>query len=136
MNSHSRLPTTSFLWARPIAAVALIFGVMTVLSGGGVLFGPAETRELAGNYVGLVVWFNFLAGGAYVTAAIGLWLRENWAAHLATLIAVATAVVAVGFAFLVLRGVAFEMRAVGALALRFAFWAAVALLAHRATRKA
>jgi hypothetical protein len=113
----------------------MIFGVMTVLSGGGVLFGPAETREAAGNYVGFVVWFNFLAGGAYVAAAIGLWLRKNWAAHLSTLIAAATAAVASGFAFLVLRGEAFEMRTVGALAFRFVFWAAVALLAHRATRK-
>lgn len=136
MNILRPLPTTSFQWARPVAVFALIFGVMTILSGGGVLFGPAETRASAGNYVGLVVWFNFLAGGAYVAAAVGLWLRKRWAAHLATLIAVATAVVALGFAFLVLRGEAFEMRTVGALALRFVFWVAVALLAHRATRNA
>jgi hypothetical protein len=136
MTSTSSLPTSAVQFARPVAIIALIFGVMTVLSGGGVLFGPEETRESAGNYVGFVVWFNFLAGGAYVAAAIGLWQRQKWSARLATLIAVATAVVALGFAFLVLRGAAFEMRTVGAMALRLAFWVAVAVLAHRATRKA
>lgn len=136
MTNTSSLPNTAIKWARPVAVIALIFGVATLLSGGGVLFGPQETRESAGNYVGFVVWFNFLAGGVYVAAAVGLWLRQTWSAQLAGLIAATTAVVALGFAVLVLRGAAFEMRTVGALALRFAFWAAVALLAHRATRKA
>ncbi|MBW6494674.1 MAG: hypothetical protein K0B16_09005 [Burkholderiaceae bacterium] len=136
MTNTSFLPTTAIQWARPVAVIALIFGVITLLSGGGVLFGPQEARDSAGNFVGFVVWFNFLAGGAYVAAAVGLWMRKSWSAHLATLIAAATAAVALGFAVLVLRGAAFEMRTVGAMALRFAFWAAVALLAHRATRKA
>ena len=119
-----------------MAVIAMIFGVMTVFSGGSVLFGPAEAREWAGSYIRFVVWFNFLAGGAYVAAATGLWLRKKWAAHLSILIMVATAVAATGFSIVVLRGEAFEMRTVGALAFRFIFWAAVALLAYRAFRKA
>jgi hypothetical protein len=136
MNNLAPQCATSFRWARPTAVFAMIFGVMTIFSGGSVLFGPAEAQALAGNYIRFVVWFNFLAGGVYVAAAIGLWLRKNWAAHLAALIAIATAVVALVFATMVLRGDAYEMRTVGALAFRFVFWAVVALLAQRALRRA
>ena len=129
-------PTTSFRWARPTAVIAMIFGIMTIFSGGSVLFGPAEAQALAGDYIRFVVWFNFLTGGVYVAAAFGLWLHKNWAAHLATIIAAATALVALVFATMVLRGDAFEIRTVGALAFRFIFWAVVALLAQRATRRA
>ncbi|EPX77175.1 hypothetical protein thalar_02896 [Litoreibacter arenae DSM 19593] len=90
------------------------------------LFGPEKAGELAGNYVGFVVWFNFLAGGLYIIAAIGLWTGKVWAAYLAALIAIATAVVAFGFAFVILRGRPFEMRTVGVLILRFSVWAGIA----------
>ncbi len=135
MNTTHPKPPKPLWWAKPIATLALIFGVMTVISGGNILFGPAEARELAGNYFGFVVWFNFLAGGAYVVAAVGLWCHKNWAFHLAAFIAIATAVVALVFALLVLRGQAFEMRTVGALAFRFTFWAVVAFLARQIAKR-
>lgn len=134
MASQAPKRAASYRWARPVAVFALIFGVMTIVSGGSVLFGPTQAREWAGNYIRFVVWFNFLAGSAYVAAAIGLWLRRVWAGHLAALIAGATALVASGFAAVVLQGAAFEMRTAGALAFRFAFWAAVAAVAYRAAR--
>jgi hypothetical protein len=114
-----------------IAAMALIFGVLTVFSGGSVLFGPDTAQVGAGNYVGFVVWFNFVAGGFYIFAAIGLWLGKNWAMGLSALIAILTAVVALGFALVVLRGTPFETRTIGALALRFTFWTVAALVAKR-----
>ena len=136
MNSSRSSPNPGSAWARPIAAIALIFGVMTLFSGASVLFGPNEARALAGNYIGFVVWFNFLAGGFYVVAAIGLWLGKPWAGRLAALIALGTALVALAFAIVVLGGRDFEMRTVGALGLRFAFWAAIARFATRQARPA
>ena len=136
MTSQSPTPDKLSAWARPIAAIALVFGVMTLFSGGSVLFGPPEARVWAGNYIGFVVWFNFLAGGAYVVAAVGLWQGRRWAVWLAALIAAATALVALGFAIVVLRGAAFEMRTVGALTFRTAFWTAIALIAARWSRRA
>lgn len=132
MNWLRSRSSKSFRSSRPVAIVAAIFGVMTIFSGGTVLFGPSAAQEWAGNYVQFIVWFNFLAGFAYVMAAIGLWLRTMWAIQLAVVIAAATVLAAAGFAFLVLNDVAFEMRTVGALAFRFMFWAAVAVFAHRA----
>lgn len=134
MSIQSVGPTPPSIWLKLLAVLALIFGVMTVFSGGGVLFGPAEAQTWAGNYVRFVVWFNFLAGGVYIVAAIGLWTGANWAVHLSVLIAIATALVALGFALMVILGSPFEMRTVGALALRISFWTLVALIAKRAVR--
>lgn len=136
MNNQTDHPAISNRWVKPVSVFALIFGLMTVFSGGSVLFGPAEARVWAGSYIQFVVWFNFLAGFAYVLAAIGLWQRKCWAPKLAGLIAGATAAAALGFSVVVLQGGAFEMRTVGALAFRFAFWAAIAVFAHRAMRTA
>lgn len=125
-------PHRESLAQKILAVIALVFGILTLFSGGNVLFGPEAAQQMAGNYVDFVVWFNFLAGAFYVLAAVGLWLGKGWAAGLSALITLATAVVALGFAYVVLRGTSFEMRTVGALALRFIFWAGVAWSAFRA----
>jgi len=109
-----------------VAAVALAFGVATILSGGQVLFGPESAREAAGHYIPFVVWFNFLAGFVYVAAAIGLATRQPWAAFLALVIAGATSLVFFYFVLFVLTGVPFESRTVGAMTLRIALWAGIA----------
>lgn len=46
------------------AATVLLFGLLMIRSGGGVQFG-GEASD-AGAIVSFVVWFNFLAGFAYV----------------------------------------------------------------------
>ncbi|MCK8485381.1 hypothetical protein MUY21_15165 [Aliiroseovarius sp. S2029] len=127
---------SSFTWQKAVATVALLFGILTIFSGGNVLFGPTEARTAAGDYVPFVVWFNFLAGFAYVIAAVGLWLNKAWAIWLASLIAMATGVVILAFAVTVIGGSAFEMRTVGALALRFLFWTVIALALRGRTGQA
>lgn len=109
------------------AAVALLFGVATVVSGGRVLLGPGTAA--AGDYVPFVVWFNFLAGFAYVAAGIGLWLRRRWAAPLALALALLTALVFAAFGAHILGGGAFEARTVAAMSLRTFVWVSIAALA-------
>ena len=41
---------------------------------------PGAARQAAGHYVPFVLWFNFLAGFAYIVAGVGLWMRRRWAA--------------------------------------------------------
>ncbi|AML51176.1 hypothetical protein [Falsihalocynthiibacter arcticus] len=135
MNSHLTVPTSPFRGQKFIAVVAMLFGALTLFSAGNVLFGSMASQAWAGNYVGFVVWFNFLAGAAYILAAIGLWQGTLWAARLSGLIAIATAGVALGFAFVVLLGTPFEMRTIGALVLRFTFWAVIAVVATRAVKR-
>lgn len=114
-----------------VAALALVFGLATIVSGGKVLFGGEAARQAAGNYMPFVVWFNFLAGFAYVTAAVGLVRRQLWAARLSLGIAAATALVFTYFGLFVLMGVSFELRTVGALTLRMVLWTGIAWFACR-----
>lgn len=116
---------------KTLAVTAVLFGGLTVFSGGRALFGDAAAQAAAGQAVGFVLWFNFLAGFAYLACGMGLWWGRPWARHLATALAVGTAVVAGAFGWHVAQGGDHELRTVGALALRLGFWCLVAVVAHR-----
>lgn len=111
--------------------IAIIFGLLTLKEGGTVLFGGAAARAAAGHYVPFVLWFNFLAGFAYVAAGAGLWLRRRGAVHAAIAIAAATAGVFLAFGVHILLGGAFEMRTVVAMSLRTGIWALIAFVGWR-----
>ena len=119
------------LWLRSASVLAVLFGLMTVKEGAAVLFGTEAVRTAAGAYVPWVLWFNFLAGFAYVAAGLGLWWRQGWAAGLALGIALATALVFAAFGVHVLNGGAYETRTMAAMALRTTVWLAIGALAWR-----
>jgi len=116
---------------RVISLVAIGFGLLTVKEGGAVLFGDGTVRTAAGNYVPFVLWFNFLAGFAYVAAGAGLWLQQRWAVWLAATIALATAITFAAFGAHVASGGAYELRTVVAMSVRTLVWAAIAAIAWR-----
>lgn len=116
---------------RIVAALALVFGAVTVFSAGNVLFGADIARELVGNFIPFIVWFNFAAGFLYIVAAVGIWLGRNWALGVSLFIAAATALAAVIFSILVMQGSEFEVRTIGALVLRIGFWAAISVFLFR-----
>src|SRR5680860_416341 len=92
-------------WGITIAAiVAVLFGLLTILAGGRALFGGAEARAAVGDAVPFVLWFNFLAGFAYVAAGAGLFLRRSWAVRLSIGILVATILVMIAFGVHLLIG--------------------------------
>lgn len=114
-----------------IAALAAIFGIATLMSGATALFGGAAGRAFAGNAVPFVLWFNFLAGFAYVLAAAAIWRQSRFTFPLALAIGAATLLVFALFALAVASGVAHETRTFGAMTLRSAFWLAVAWIVRR-----
>lgn len=118
------------------AVVALAFGALTVLSGGRALFGGADAQAAVGNAVPFVLWFNFLAGFAYIVAGIGLFLRHPPAVWISIGVFASTALVAMAFGYHVMQGGAFEMRTVGAMILRTGVWAAISVVAWRHIRQA
>ncbi|WP_299783714.1 hypothetical protein [uncultured Marivita sp.] len=119
-------------WDILIAAIVVVlFGLLTVLSGGRALFGGAEDRAAVGDAVPFVLWFNFLAGFAYVAAGIGLVLSTGWATRLSIGILVATVLAMIAFGVHVLLGGAYEMRTVWAMCLRTVVWGIVVGLAVR-----
>lgn len=109
------------------AIIALVFGVLTILSGGRALFGGADM----GAVVSYVLWFNFFAGFAYVAAGVGLWRSLAWAPALSVIIATATGAVMLAFLWRVWQGGAYETRTMGAMLLRLAVWVTIAFIAWR-----
>lgn len=116
-------------------AIGLVFGLLTVFSGGMALFGGEAARAAVGNAVPFVLWFNFIAGFFYVLAGLGLLLNRSWAVWLSIAIAVATVLVLAAFGLHVAGGGLYEMRTVGAMLLRTAVWAIIAAVGWRSMRR-
>ncbi len=113
-------------WVWVAAIIAVAFGVMTIKSGGSVLFIDGEARRAAGNYVDFVLWFNFSAGFFYVATGIGIWLEKAWAPAAAIIIATLTLLVFGAFGIHIFYGGEYEQRTVAAMTLRSVVWIAIA----------
>lgn len=111
------------------AVIALVFGALTVISGGIALFGGSDM----GAVVPFVLWFNFFAGFAYIAAGLGLWHKHRRVWWLCLLILATTLLVLCGFIAHVAQGGSFELRTAGALLLRSGTWTAIAIVAYRAS---
>ena len=109
-----------------VAGIALVFGGLTILSGGTMLFGGPDAQAVAGDAVPFVLWFNFLSGFLYVLIGAAILLRKVWAATLALALAMAIVAVFAMFGLHIMGGGAYEMRTVGAMTLRALIWIGIA----------
>lgn len=117
--------------SRTAAGVAVIFGLLTIVSGGRALFGGPAAVAAVGDAIPFVLWFNFLSGFVYVLAGVGIVMGRRWGVLLAIGLVVTIAAVFALFGLYVFQGGAFEMRTVGAMSLRLVVWVAIAALAAR-----
>ena len=116
-----------------LGIAAMVFGALTLFSGGRALWGPAAAQVAMGEVVSWVLWFNFCAGFVYVVTGWGLWRsRAWWALWCSVALAVLTAAFALALAWHIFGGGGYEIRTVSAMALRLAFWAWVATACLRA----
>jgi uncharacterized membrane protein (DUF2068 family) len=116
--------------------LAGVFGLLTIKSGGSVLFIDGEARQAAGHYVPFVLWFNFCAGFVYVVTAIGLWRLRPWAAWLSLLLAGSTLTIFAVLGLHILNGGEYETRTLVAMTLRSGVWIVIAAFAwHRFLRQ-
>jgi len=113
-----------------ISAVAVVFGLLTIKSGGSVLFIDGVDRQAAGNYVPFVLWFNFIAGFFYIMAGVGLWLQKPWAARLSIVIVVTTLIVYAALGLHIFSGGLYETRTIMAMALRSILWTFIAIFSY------
>ena len=125
----SNLEKTIVIWI--LTSIAVLFGVLTIISGWQVLFGDISYQQSAGNYVLFVVWFNFLAGFVYIMAGSGIWLRQVWAVWLSLIIAVATIIVFAVLGLYILNGGIYETRTIGAMSLRSIVWILIYIFSYR-----
>ena len=107
------------------AGVAIIFGALTVISGGRALFGSDAARAAMGDVVPFVLRFNFMAGFAYILAGIGLLRRERSAVWISLAILATSFLVMLAFGLHIQQDGAYEMRTVAAMTLRIAIWAVI-----------
>lgn len=112
-----------------LAIAAIAFGAVTLFSGGQALFGGPQARAAVGAAVPFVLWFNFCAGFVYILAGVGLLWRSRWAVYASIFLALLTALIAVAFGVFVQRGGPFEIRTIGAMAIRSLFWVVIAIVA-------
>jgi len=124
-----------FVLVRVAGIIGAIFGLLTVREGGAVLFVDGAARAAAGDFVPFVLWFNFLAGFAYLVAGIGLLFRQVWAVRVALVIALATLGVFAAFGVHVVSGGAYEMRTVVAMTLRSTVWLVIAAIGRHVLTK-
>lgn len=125
----NNLERSTGIWI--VTTVAVIFGLLTIKSGGSVLFIDGADRDAAGNYVPQVLWFNFIAGFFYLIAAIGLFFRKSWSAWLSVLICAATLLVFAFLGYHILNDGLYEERTLGAMILRSLVWAIISIFAYR-----
>ncbi|MCB1862423.1 MAG: hypothetical protein KDI47_11955 [Gammaproteobacteria bacterium] len=128
------ITTKRSAWVWIVAIVAVVFGVMTIKSGGSVLFIDGEARRAAGNYVDFVLWFNFSAGFFYVVTGIGIWLEKAWVPAAAITIATLTLLVFGAFGVHIFYGGEYEQRTVAAMTLRSVVWITIAIVSYRLIR--
>jgi hypothetical protein len=111
--------------------MAAAFGLLTIVSGGTALMGAIDM----GAVVPFVLWFNAMAGLAYVAGGILLWRSHRLALPVALAILIATAAVFAAFGWRAASGGAYEMRTVGAMTLRTTFWAVMAWVAWKSAHQ-
>ena len=85
--------TTQQKLTKGAALLAIAFGLLTIMSGGTALFGTVDM----GAVVPFVLWFNFLAGFAYVAGGILLWKGSRWSFPVALAILLANVMIFAAF---------------------------------------
>ena len=116
---------------RIISFFAIVFGAMTIKSAGLVLFTEGEFHQQAGNYLPLIVWFNFIAGFLYIIAGGGLWRFSQWSVWLSFFIVFSTLIAFAVLGASIGMGEAYELRTVIAMAFRTSVWVIISIVAYR-----
>ncbi len=113
-----------------LAVIAVGFGALTLFSGGRNLFDETVIAT-AGNTIPFVLWFNFLAGFAYIFAGYLLWKWKLCGVRLSAVIAGATLLVflAMGIYVIQFDGL-YNGKTVGAMVIRSSVWLTIAVLAR------
>jgi len=116
---------------RILSVIAVVFGLLTLKAGGSVIFNIGSARQVEGNFVPFVVWFNFLSGFFYIAAGIGLWLQRRWAVTLSIALVISISITYIVFGIHVLNGGPYEMRTVYAMALRTLVWGVISMVSYK-----
>lgn len=113
----SRMMQKKFL----IGIVIIIFGALTVTSGGKSLFIESGI-ESRGNVVPLVLWFNFIAGFFYLIVGISIIKLKPSVKKLSIVLAILNVFVFLYLVKHIIQGGLYENKTLVAMSFRTAFW--------------
>lgn len=113
-----------------IAVLFLIFGIMTVVSGGRSLF-TEEGIATRGNIVPLVLWFNFIAGFFYLLAGLSTFNIKACVKKLSVVLASLSSIVLIYLIIHIYKGGLYETKTVLAMNFRTFFWIGFAVYFQR-----
>lgn len=108
-----------------LGGLAILFGIVTLISGGNALFVLHGAADPKAHVVPFVLYFNFAAGFVYIVAGAGLVLQRSWAPLFAAAIAASTVIVLAALGIWITVGNAYEARTIAAMSLRTVFWLGV-----------
>ena len=124
-------PVTFFITAAALTA----FGLLTVFLSSSIILDLFDVRAREGNYVLFIVWANLISGILFLTAAVGLLMRKDWAASPLIVSLVILVIAFAGLLFHINSGAAYETKTVGAMIFRMTVNVVLALVVYSATKK-
>lgn len=104
-----------------IALIFLVFGFLTIVSGGRSIFSDAGIAA-RGNIVPLVLWFNFIAGFFYILAGVSTFKMKSCVKKLSAVLAVLNSVVLLYLVNHIYQGGLYENKTFVAMSFRTVFW--------------
>jgi hypothetical protein len=110
-----------------VAVVAVVFGLVTMLAGGRVLFGVSDPGYVV--FRPLLV-YNSLMGGVYTVVGAGVWRAARWARRGAWMIAALNFVALVATVIGHFLGSSIAIDSVRAMTFRSVVWLVLAFVAN------
>ncbi|MBL0170470.1 MAG: hypothetical protein IPP90_06995 [Gemmatimonadaceae bacterium] len=104
------------------AIVAVVFGIVTVIAGGRVLFGGSDPGYVVFRPL---LMFNTAMGVAYITAGLAIWRGAQWRVVATGTIAVLNLVVLGAIVFVYARGGGVAIDSLRAMTFRSVVWLAL-----------
>ena len=113
-----------------IAAIVVVFGLLTLFLSGSVIFDLFGIREKEGNYVPLVVWANFISSILYLVAAYGLFKMKNWSVWLLVVSVFILVAAFIGLKIHINDGGLYEAKTVNAMLFRIGLTILIAVVSY------
>lgn len=109
-----------------LALVFIIFGVITVISGGRSLFTVAGFNS-RGQIVPVVLWYNFVAGFFYIIVGISTFKLKSCAKKVSAILAISSIIVLIYLINYIFQGGIYENKTLFAMSFRTIFWTIFAI---------
>lgn len=111
--------------------VAVLLGIISLIEGGGYIFGLSHEQMISERIIPLILYFNFLTAPVYITTAILAFRQSRLAATFSAWLSLGIVLAVAYMVVFILGDGAFMARTVAGMAFRLLFWLGFSLWARR-----